>query len=228
MVMTGFRTQTKTTDLPGKWGRAQIVTTQDRTVSRFPSIRVIAPPGCRGTFEPDNIPNDRNSENERNATRVHSQFVGHFEPKQPVFTKRDKQETGQQKSRVARFSAMPSSVPRISSDTKACTCMFSEDAGTRRWMCRVIEMRPTKVRIMAVNMCLLPAGINFSGRFLLDGNDRKEERLAALAALLDDYDIVLINELWGSIWSDHHKKFLSAASCKGFNIVKGKQTGSFV
>jgi len=56
-------------------------------------------------------------------------------------------------------------------------------------------MRPTKVRIMAVNMCLLPAGINFSGRFLLDGNDRKEERLAALAALLDDYDIVLINEL---------------------------------
>ena len=106
--MTGFRTQTKTTDLPGKWGRAQIVTTQDRTVSRFPSIRVIAPPGCRGTFEPDNIPNDRNSENERNATRVHSQFVGHFEPKQPVFTKRDRQETGQQKSRVARFSAMPS------------------------------------------------------------------------------------------------------------------------
>jgi hypothetical protein len=37
----------------------------------------------------NNIPNDRNSENERNATRVHSQFVGHFEPKQPVFTKRD-------------------------------------------------------------------------------------------------------------------------------------------
>jgi len=95
-------------------------------------------------------------------------------------------------------------------------------------MCRAIEMRPTKVRIMAVNMCLLPAGINFSGRFLLDGNDRKEERLAALAALLDDYDIVLINELWGSIWSGHHRKFLSAASCKGFNIVKGKQIGSFV
>jgi len=68
--MIGFRTQTITTGLPEKWGRAQIVTTQDRTESRFQywsSIRMIAQPGCQGTFDNDNIQTGRNSELERHT-----------------------------------------------------------------------------------------------------------------------------------------------------------------
>ena len=43
--------------------------------------------------------------------------------------------------------------------------------------------------------CLLPAGLNFSGAYLLDGNDRKSERLGMLIELMDDFDIVLLNEV---------------------------------
>ena len=68
--MTGFRTPNKTTDLPRKWGRVHILTTQERKESRFPSIRVIAQPGSQDTLEKDFIPIDRNSENERTTNRV--------------------------------------------------------------------------------------------------------------------------------------------------------------
>jgi ABC-type siderophore export system fused ATPase/permease subunit len=37
--------------------------------------------------------------------------------------------------------------------------------------------------------------MNFSGSFLVDGNDRKRERLAMLLQLIEDYDIVLLNEV---------------------------------
>jgi hypothetical protein len=37
--------------------------------------------------------------------------------------------------------------------------------------------------------CLLPAGMNFSGTFLLDGNDRKIHRLRMLLVLIEDYDV---------------------------------------
>jgi len=76
-----------------------------------------------------------------------------------------------------------------------------------------------KVRILALNICLLPAGVNFSGKWLCDGDDKKAERLAQLEKLLDDFDIVLLNELWGSPWSGHHARFTGAALAKGFNVV---------
>jgi hypothetical protein len=43
--------------------------------------------------------------------------------------------------------------------------------------------------------CLLPAGLNFSGAYLLDGDDRKHERLVMLVELMQDFDIVLLNEV---------------------------------
>ena len=54
--------------------------------------------------------------------------------------------------------------------------------------------RPS-LRVLALNMCLLPAGFNFSGSFLVDGDDRKAERLGMLVDLIEDYDIVLLNEV---------------------------------
>jgi len=67
--------------------------------------------------------------------------------------------------------------------------------------------------------CLLPSGINFSGTFLLDGNDRKTERLGMLVQLIEDYDIILLNEMWGCSWSSHHSNFIAKARTKGFNVV---------
>jgi endonuclease/exonuclease/phosphatase family metal-dependent hydrolase len=84
------------------------------------------------------------------------------------------------------------------------------------------QLRPGsggRVRILSLNICLLPAGINFSGKCLCDGNDRKAERLRKLADLLDDFDIVLLNEMWGSPWSGHHGRFTATALAKGFNVV---------
>lgn len=54
--------------------------------------------------------------------------------------------------------------------------------------------RPS-LRVLALNMCLLPGGLNFSGSFLVDGDDRKAERLGMLVDLIEDYDIVLLNEV---------------------------------
>ena len=58
------------------------------------------------------------------------------------------------------------------------------------------DMAPARprLRVLALNMCLLPAGINFSGSFLVDGDDRKVERIGMLSDLIDDFDIVLLNE----------------------------------
>ena len=71
-------------------------------------------------------------------------------------------------------------------------------------------------------MCLLPAGVNFSGSYLFDGDDRKAERLLKLEAMLDDFDIVLLNEMWGSALegaTNPRRNFLFSASKKGFNVV---------
>jgi endonuclease/exonuclease/phosphatase family metal-dependent hydrolase len=76
-----------------------------------------------------------------------------------------------------------------------------------------------RVRILSLNMCLLPAGINFSGRCLCDGDDRKGARLSKLEDLIDEFDIVLLNELWGSPWSSHHARFTATALSKGFDVV---------
>ena len=62
--------------------------------------------------------------------------------------------------------------------------------------CQNSPARPL-LRVLALNMCLLPAGINFSGSFLVDGDDRKVERLGMLLDLIEDYDIVLLNEVDG-------------------------------
>jgi len=78
------------------------------------------------------------------------------------------------------------------------------------------------VKIFSINMCLLPAGVNFSGSYLFDGDDRKAERLQKLESMLDDYDIVLLNEMWGSAFegaTSSRCKFLFNASKKGFNVV---------
>lgn len=76
----------------------------------------------------------------------------------------------------------------------------------------------SKLRVVAINMCLLPGGLSFSGSWLIDGNDRKMERIDMLLKLLDDYDVILLNELWGCWWSSFHTLFLRHAVDRGFFV----------
>jgi hypothetical protein len=46
----------------------------------------------------------------------------------------------------------------------------------------------TTMRVISLNMCLLPGGLSFSGSWLFDGDDRKEQRLAMLLEKLDECD----------------------------------------
>ena len=73
----------------------------------------------------------------------------------------------------------------------------------------------------APRRCLLPAGLNFSGAYLLDGDDRKHERLGMLVELMQDFDIVLLNEVWACKWSlSTHRNFIGQAIKLGFNVVR--------
>jgi hypothetical protein len=74
------------------------------------------------------------------------------------------------------------------------------------------------LRAAAINMCLLPGGLAFSGSWLLDGDDKKKERIDKLLKLMDDYDVVLLNELWGCWWSSFHTHFYQRAIERGFYV----------
>lgn len=74
------------------------------------------------------------------------------------------------------------------------------------------------LRAVAINMCLLPGGLAFSGSWLLDGDDKKKERIDKLLKHMDDYDIVLLNELWGCWWSSFHTHFYQRAIERGFHV----------
>ena len=74
------------------------------------------------------------------------------------------------------------------------------------------------LRVAALNMCLLPGGWSFSGRYLLDGDDKKEERIERLLAMMEDYDVLLLNELWGCWWSSLHTRFFQRATERGFYV----------
>eukprot|EP00960_Hanusia_phi_P057568 763601-Hanusia_phi.AAC.5 len=76
-----------------------------------------------------------------------------------------------------------------------------------------------EVRILSLNVCLLPGGMTFSGKWLFDGNDRKEDRSEKLMALVRNYDIVLLNELWGCWWSSYHTRFTRQAVEAGYHVV---------
>jgi len=74
------------------------------------------------------------------------------------------------------------------------------------------------MRVCALNMCLLPGGFSFSGSWLFDGDDKKRERIDMLLAILDDYDVVMLNEMWGCWWSSYHTDFFERASERGFYV----------
>lgn len=74
------------------------------------------------------------------------------------------------------------------------------------------------LRVAALNMCLLPGGWSFSGRYLLDGDDKKEERIERLLAMMEDYDVLLLNEMWGCWWSSLHTRFFQRATERGFYV----------
>ena len=40
-----------------------------------------------------------------------------------------------------------------------------------------------------------------------------------LLDLIEEYDVVLLNEIWGSKWSSYHSDFMEKARNKGFNVV---------
>ena len=40
-----------------------------------------------------------------------------------------------------------------------------------------------------------------------------------LLDLIEEYDVVLLNEIWGSKWSSYHSDFIEKARNKGFNVV---------
>ena len=74
------------------------------------------------------------------------------------------------------------------------------------------------LRVCALNMCLLPGGVSFSGSWLFDGDDKKKERIDMLLSFLDDYDVILLNEMWGCWWSSYHLDFFKGAADRGFYI----------
>jgi len=74
------------------------------------------------------------------------------------------------------------------------------------------------MRVVSLNMCLLPGGLSFSGSWLFDGDDRKEERIRMLLATLDDCDVLLLNEMWGCWWSSYHTSFFRQAKERGFYV----------
>jgi hypothetical protein len=74
------------------------------------------------------------------------------------------------------------------------------------------------VRVCSVNMCLLPGGWSFSGSWLFDGDDKKEERINMLLVMLEDYDVLLLNEMWGCTWSSFHTRFFRRATESGFYV----------
>jgi hypothetical protein len=76
----------------------------------------------------------------------------------------------------------------------------------------------TTMRVISLNMCLLPGGLSFSGSWLFDGNDKKEQRLAMLLEKLDECDVLLLNELWGCWWSSYHTSFFRRAVERGFYV----------
>ena len=80
------------------------------------------------------------------------------------------------------------------------------------------ETAGTSMRVVSLNMCLLPGGLSFSGCWLVDGDDRKEERIRMLLDKLDDCDVLLLNEMWGCWWSSYHTSFFRQAVERGFYV----------
>jgi len=78
--------------------------------------------------------------------------------------------------------------------------------------------RDGTMRLLVLNMCLLPGGLSFSGSWLIDGNDKKDERIDMLLANLDHYDVMLLNEMWGCWWSSFHTRFFQLATERGFYV----------
>ena len=77
-------------------------------------------------------------------------------------------------------------------------------------------------RVCTINMCLLPGGFSFAGSWLFDGDDKKSERIDMLLAILDDYDVIMLNEMWGCWWSSYHPDFFERASERGFYVCSSR------
>lgn len=61
------------------------------------------------------------------------------------------------------------------------------------------------IRVLTLNCCLIPKGIYQS-----NANDRREDRLEAITKLVSRYDIVLLQEVFGSSWCSQWRDKISA------------------
>ena len=74
------------------------------------------------------------------------------------------------------------------------------------------------MRVVSLNMCLLPGALSFSGSWFFDGDDKKSQRVDMLIEYLDECDVLLLNEMWGCWWSSYHETFFRRAVERGFHI----------
>lgn len=72
-----------------------------------------------------------------------------------------------------------------------------------------------ETRVMSLNACVLTAGFTFS----LDGKDMKDSRLDYIIDLSQDYDVIVLQEVWGCRWTRRHVKFYDRARAAGFNVI---------
>ena len=72
----------------------------------------------------------------------------------------------------------------------------------------------TQLRLLSLNACILVKGAGFAAT----GDDRKEERLRDFVDMLKDYDIVLLQEVWGCWWWEL-TSFYEACRQAGWYVV---------
>jgi len=85
--------------------------------------------------------------------------------------------------------------------------------GARVMRSPVPRVRRGHLKILSLNACVLASGLGFTS------DDRKDARLAAILDMAADYDVVLLQEVWGARWSSRHTEFYAAALQLGFDVV---------
>lgn len=85
--------------------------------------------------------------------------------------------------------------------------------GARVLRSPVPRVRRGHLKLLSLNACVLAPGLGFTS------DDRKDARLAAILGMAADYDVVLLQEVWGARWSSRHTNFYAAALKLGFDVV---------
>ena len=74
---------------------------------------------------------------------------------------------------------------------------------------------PAAIRMLSLNACVLAAGVTFSR----DGKDMKDERLECILNWAQEYDVTVLQEVWGSWWTKRHTTFYERANAAGLHVV---------